>query len=313
MLLDRILDRRLVVLSGKGGVGKSVVGAALGLAAARRGKKVLLIEVDAPLEAARRLGAAPAGSRETEVRPGLFTLNLRPRDAMDDYVRHVIKIEAFARRILDSPVYERFYSWAPGLKELMLLGKIMVTAESKARGAYDLVLFDAPATGHGLSMLKVPEAAATAIPVGPIGNNARRVISLLRDQRRCTLVMVTIPEEMAVVEAMELQRVADEEVGIHQSALVMNACHERRFSEAEAADVLRLSAEHASGPLAPGIELSGALGAARRHLRRRKMTRFYQARLRKQLPDLPLVSLPYLHDEIDEQALLLFADRLEQA
>jgi anion-transporting ArsA/GET3 family ATPase len=312
VLLDRILDRRLVVLSGKGGVGKSVVGAALGLAAARRGKKVLLIEVDAPLEAARRLGAAPAGSRETEVRPGLFTLNMRPRDAMDDYVRHVIKIEAFARRILDSPVYERFYSWAPGLKELMLLGKIMVTAESKGRGAYDLVLFDAPATGHGLSMLKVPEAAATAIPVGPIGNNARRVISLLRDHKRCTLVMVTIPEEMAVVEALELQRVASDEVGIHQSALVMNACHERRFSEAEAADVLRLSAEHASGPLAPGIELSGALGAARRHLRRRKMTRFYQARLRKQLPDLPLVSLPYLHDEIDEQALLLFAERLEQ-
>ena len=90
MLLDELLSRRLLILSGKGGVGKSTVGLALSLAARERGKHVLLVEVDAPLEAARVLGAGPAGQRETEALPGLFTLNLDPARAMDEYVRHVL-------------------------------------------------------------------------------------------------------------------------------------------------------------------------------------------------------------------------------
>ena len=171
MLLDSLFSRRLVFLTGKGGVGKSVVGAAIALAARERGKRVLLVEVAAPLEAARLLGGPPSRGRETEVLPGLFTVNLDPAAVMDEYVRHVVKLEMFTRRILESPIYRRFFAAAPGLKELMVLGKIMVLEEARARFSqkplWDLIVVDAPATGHGLAFLKVPLVASAAVPVGP--------------------------------------------------------------------------------------------------------------------------------------------------
>jgi anion-transporting ArsA/GET3 family ATPase len=317
MLLDELLSRRVVVLSGKGGVGKSVVGAALALAARDRGKRVLLVEVAAPLEAARLLGGPPSGGRETEVLPGLFTVNLDPSTVIDEYVRHVVKLEVLARRILESTIYRRFFAAAPGLKELMVLGKIMVLEEARARFShrplYDLIVVDAPATGHGLAFLKVPLAASAAVPVGPVGHNARRVLALLRDRRRTALVVVALPEEMAVVEAVQFHRLANEEIGMEPSAVVLNGCHERRFSDADEAEVLRLTTEAAQGEIAPDVPLPAALRAARRQIRRRKLTRFYQARLRRSLA-CPLVSLPFLFREalaLDDVRAL--AGRLEAA
>lgn len=317
MLLDSLLARRLVVLTGKGGVGKSVVGAALALAARARGKRVLLVEVAAPLEAARRLGGAPSRGRETEALPGLFTLNLDPQAVMDEYVRHVVKLDLVARRLLASPIYHRFFAAAPGLKELMVLGKIMVLEEAHRRlsreRVFDLVVVDAPATGHGLAYLKVPLAASKAVPVGPIGHNARRVLALFRDPARTALVLVAAPEEMAVVEAVELYRAARDEVGIEPQAVVLNGCHERRFSDEDEAEVLRLATTQAGGELEPGVPLQAAVRAARRQIRRRKLTRFYRDRLKRSL-DTPLVSLPFLFREtLGLPELRTLADALEAA
>jgi anion-transporting ArsA/GET3 family ATPase len=316
-IVDSLLSKRLVFLSGKGGVGKSLVGTALALAAQDRGRRVLLVEIDAPLEAARYLGSGPVGARPAEVLPGLSTVNLRPEAVMDEYVRRVVRVEMLVRRVLDSPVYRRFFAAAPGLPELMLLGKIMVLEEQREawsrRPQYDVILVDAPATGHGLSFLKVPIAASEAIPVGPVGHYARKILRLLRDRRRTALAIVAIPEEMAVVEAAQFHRLAVDEVGMEAAAVFLNACHERRFPPAEEAEVLRLSASGAEGRLAPGIRLSAALAAARRHMRRSKLTRFYQSRLRKAI-DAPLVSLPYLfEDEITLDAVRRLTARLEAA
>ena len=316
MLLDELLARRLVVLTGKGGVGKSLVGAALAVAARDRGKRVLLVEVAAPVEAARLLGGRPSKGRAVEALPGLFTLNLQPRDAMDEYVRHVVRLDLLARRILESPVYERFFAAAPGLKELMTLGKVMVLEEARVRLSgrplWDLVVLDAPATGHGLAFLKVPLAASSAVPVGPVGHNARRVLSLLRDRDRTALVVVAIPEEMAVVEALQFREMAREELGVSPAAVVLNACHERRFSAADESAVLDLAARGAGGEV-EGLALPAALRAARRQIRRRRLTRFYEARLRRAL-DVPLVSLPYLFREsLGLEDVRLLAGRLEAA
>jgi len=315
MLLDELLRRRLVFLSGKGGVGKSTVGLALALAARERGKRVLLVEIDAPREAARVLGSGPSGLREAEVAPGVFTVNLRPRDVMDEYVRHMVPTEMLSRRVIESPIYARFFAAAPGLPELMLLGKIMKLEEARDRWSrrprYDLVIVDAPATGHGLSLLRVPLAASKAVPVGPIGHNARRILALLRDAERTTLALVAIPEEMAVVETIEFHETASDELGIHVSAVLLNACHERRLDEAQEGVVLRLAASGADGTLGRGVRLRAALLAGRRHVRRRKLTRFYQTRLRKAL-SLPLVPLPYVFaEEMGEDAIRTLAERLE--
>jgi anion-transporting ArsA/GET3 family ATPase len=317
MRLDDLLSRRLVVLTGKGGVGKSVVGAALAVAAQERGKRVLLVEVAAPVEAARLLGGPPSQGRETEALPGLFTVNLDPAAVMDEYVRHVVRLEMLVRRILDSPIYRRFFAAAPGLKELMVLGKIMVLEEARVRLSkkplWDLVVVDAPATGHGLAFLKVPLAASAAVPVGPIGHNARRVLAMLRDPGRTALVVVAIPEEMAVVEAVQFHRLAAEEIGMEPAALVLNGCHERRFTDEDEAEVLRLTSEGAEGELEPDVPLPAALRAARRQIRRRKLTHFYRTRLRRTL-DTPLVSLPFLFREaLGLEDVRLLARKLEAA
>jgi anion-transporting ArsA/GET3 family ATPase len=317
MVLDDLLARRLVVLSGKGGVGKSVVGAALALAAHERGKRVLLVEVEAPREAARYLGGRPSGGVVREALPGLFTLNLDPKAAMEEYVRSTVRVELLARRVLESPLYHRFFAAAPGLPELITLGKVMIlegeTTGWRGRPRYDLIVLDAPATGHGLAFLKVPLAASRAVPVGPVGHNARRILALLRDPARTALGVVAIPEEMAVVEALEFHRLATEELGITPRVIVLNGCHERRFTPAQEAEILRLGAAGAAGALAPGISLSAALGAARRHLRRHKLTRFYLARLRRSSTT-PLVALPYLfRDDVGLDDIRVLAERLEAA
>lgn len=310
VILDRLLERRLVVISGKGGVGKSVTGAALALAAAKRGRRTLLVEVDAPLEAARYLGARPAGGSVRAALPGLSTVNLSPAAVMDEYVRHVVKLEVLARRILGSPVYHRFFAAAPGLRELMVLGKIMTLEEEREswsrRPRYDLVIVDAPATGHGLSFLKVPQAASEAVPVGPIGVNARRIQALLRDPARTALLVVAIPEEMAVVEAAWFHRLATRELGIACAGVVLNAAAEERFSRAEEAEVLRLTAEGPEPGLAP------ALAAARRQIRRRRRTRFYEKRLARDI-EAPLLTLPFLPDDpIGPEALQRLVERFEE-
>jgi anion-transporting ArsA/GET3 family ATPase len=317
MLLDSLLARRLVVLTGKGGVGKSVVGAALALAARDRGKRVLLVEVAAPLQAARRLGGPASRGRETEALPGLFALNLDPQAVMDEYVRHMVRLDMVARRVLRSPIYHRFFAAAPGLKELMVLGKIMVLEEARKRLSreplWDLVVVDAPATGHGLAYLKVPLAASLAVPVGPIGHNARRILTLLRDAQRTALVVVAAPEEMAAVEAVELYQAAEADVGVEPQAVVLNACHERRFSDQDEAEVLRLATSGAAGELEPGVPLEAAVRAARRQIRRRKLTRFYRDRLKRSL-DAPLVSLPFLfRDTLGLAELRTLAEALEAA
>ncbi len=317
MLLDALFSRRLVFLTGKGGVGKSVVGSAMALAARERGKRVLLVEVAAPVEAAHLLGGAPSGGRETEVGPGLFTLNLDPAAVMDEYVRHVVKLEMFSRRILESPIYRRFFAAAPGLKELMVLGKIMMLEAAHARFSqkplWDLIVVDAPATGHGLAFLKVPLAASAAIPVGPVGHNARRILALLRDPRRTALVVVAVPEEMAFVEAVQFHRLATEELKMEPAAVVLNACHERRFTDDDEAEVLRLTTEGAEGDVLPDVPLPAALRAARRQIRRRKLTRFYQTRLRRAV-DVPLVSLPFLFREsLGTADIRLLSAKLEAA
>lgn len=299
MLLDELLRRRLILLTGKGGVGKSVVGAALAVAAAGRGQRALLLEVDAPLDAARYLDAA-GGPGEREVLPGVFTVNLRPAEVMEEYIRRTVRVEMLVRRIVLSPVYQRFFAAAPGLKELMVLGKILALAEERdgwsRRRRYDVVIADLPATGHGLSLLRVPLRASAAIPVGPVGSQARRILSTIRDPDRTALAVVAIPEEMAVSEAIEFQRAAADEVGVAPAALILNACHERRFSRAQEAEILRLSGQAGEGRLGQGVALGPALAVARRHLRRSKRTRFYEARLRRLLPT-PLVRLPFLYEE----------------
>ena len=201
-----LLQRRLIVVTGKGGVGKTTVSGLIGHWLARRGRTVLVIEVD-PRESLHRLfDAPPSSGRVVEVARCLHLQNLRPRDVLDALTRDRLKIGFLARRVLASPVYHHFAEGAPGLKELAVLGHAWRLLRERPRGVLqpDVVVLDAPATGHGLSLLSAPAVVADAITGGPFGALARELARFVAEPETTGLVAVTLAEEMPIQETVEL-------------------------------------------------------------------------------------------------------------
>lgn len=302
-----LLDRRLVVVTGKGGVGKSSVSAALALAATRAGKRVLVCEVNAQERVAPLLGAPPAGPRLREARPGLATVNLTPAETMREYGMMVLKFRALYEAVFENRLMRHFLRLVPSLGELTMLGKALHEARAVERGRprWDLVVIDAPATGHAVQLLRVPGALLGTVPPGPLRADAEWMHDLLRDPARTALAIVTLPEEMPVNEAVELDGQLRAQVGLAPAALVVNAMPERRFDGEEAERLAALSS--APPPVGPAA-LAGRLQAVRAELAAREL-----ARLREAL-DLPLTVLPLLATpgwgpgEVDQLARLLAAD-----
>jgi len=221
-----IFDKRLLLISGKGGVGKSTVCSALALSAARMDKQVLVIEMDERERIPRLFGSAKVGYEGAFVHPNIFVRNLLPTSAMDDFVAERFTIKRIAKQILGSPIYKYFVAAAPGLKEFVTLGKIMMLeqeTESDGRPKYDTIIVDAPATGHGVAFLRVPFAAADILKVGWIRKQADGIINLITDPDKTMLNVVTLPEEMPVNETMELCESVEELLGIPIGYIIINS------------------------------------------------------------------------------------------
>ncbi|HET9554274.1 MAG TPA: ArsA-related P-loop ATPase, partial [Anaeromyxobacteraceae bacterium] len=260
-----ILDRRLVVVTGKGGVGKSTVSAALALAASRAGKRVLVCEVNTQERVAPLLGAAPAGATVREALPGLFTTVVMPATAMREYGLMVLKFRAVYEAVFENRLVRHFLRVVPSLSELVMLGKILYEARAEAAGRprWDLVVVDAPSTGHAVQLLRVPGAMLGTVPAGPLRHDAEWMRDWLCDPARTALAIVTLPEEMPVNEAIELDQQLRGQVGITPAALVVNAMPERRFDGAEAERLAALC--EAPAPAGPAAR-AGRLQAVRAEL-----------------------------------------------
>ncbi|MGH7819613.1 MAG: ArsA family ATPase [Candidatus Binatia bacterium] len=218
-----LFDRRLVFVVGKGGVGKTSVTAALGLAALERGKRVLLVELESENRLLPLLGLSPAADAgPSEIRPGLFRLGVGGRAALEEYLSLVIPVRRVLRAIFDSRIYQYFVAAAPGLKELMTIGKIWYEVD---RHRWDFVIVDCPATGHSLQYLRMPKAAAETFPAGLVHREAKRVWELLRDPRQTAVIVVTIAEEMPVNETLELCQQLESELDLPREWLVVNRFH----------------------------------------------------------------------------------------
>ncbi|WP_242338787.1 MULTISPECIES: ArsA-related P-loop ATPase [Anaeromyxobacter] len=282
-----LLDRRLVVVTGKGGVGKSTVSAALAVLAARAGKRVLVCEVNARERIAPLLGAPPAGAQIREARPGLFTLNVTPPDAMREYGIMVLKFRTIYDAVFENRLVRHFLRVIPSLAELVMLGKILFEAKSEERGRprWDVVIVDAPATGHAVQLLRVPSALLDTVPAGPLRGDAEWMQALLLDPARTALAIVTLPEEMPVNEAIDLDAQVRSELGVPRAALFVNAMPEARFTHEEEARLESLAGE--PPPLGP------AAAAARLQALRAEQAQRYLARARAAL-DLPTTVLPLL-------------------
>jgi anion-transporting ATPase len=285
-LNESVLGRRLVVVSGKGGTGKSTLSAALALGASRQGKKTLVCEVVARERVSELFGRPPSGTKIRELLPNLYSVHVRPREAMREYALMTIKYETLYKLAFENAAARYFLAAAPSLSEIVMLGKVWwhaVQEMDRGKNRWDLVILDAPATGHGITFLTVPSVFLSLVNEGPLARDMRDMQSLLADPQRCSVCIATLPEEMPANEAIELDRTLRQH-GFPAGPLFLNGCFESRFSAAEVAAVTR------GGPL-----LAASGEAADNHESRAQLSSYYEKVLRETVPR-ELFKVPFLFE-----------------
>jgi anion-transporting ArsA/GET3 family ATPase len=302
-----ILGRRLLFVSGKGGVGKTVATAALALFAFRHRKRVLVVELSPYGRMRELLGGPEPGPEPAEVQPRLELVRIEPRRALADFLRSVLPIRALRERLLASHSFSILTAAAPGIEEFLTLAKI-VELESQRLGLrrrprYDLVLVDAPATGHSLPLLATARTMMEMMPIGSIGKTAAEVTRALADGRRTAAVIVTVAEEMAVNETIEIAAGLVRGGTVALGPLIANALWPERFTGDEARWLLSSSLD-ASDPL---------VAAGRYHVEKRRRAEEQLARLRAELRVEP-VTFPFVVNEaLDRPHLRRLVGALEHA
>jgi anion-transporting ArsA/GET3 family ATPase len=297
-----LLDKPLVVVTGKGGVGKSTVAAALGLAAARRGKRTIIAEVARRDDVSRVLGGT--GVHEDELAPGLHHISIDPEDALEEYLVDQLPSRALADVLLSSRGFGYLTAATPGLRELLTVGKVWELAQEDCRtpGAqpYDLVILDAPATGHGVAILAAPRTFADAALMGRIARQGRIIHGMLSDPARTGVVAVARAEEMPVNETLALQDALPASVGVGIDVVVANGLLPDRFS---AAEVEALRAAPPSPPVVAALTAHARARAPRAQL----------ARLRR-AARAPVLTLPFVSAALlDAAAIEPLVRALERA
>ncbi len=299
--LSSLLERRLVIVTGKGGTGKSCVAAALARLAAGAGRRTLVVEVGTESVLPRLLGLEPdpavSPGETREVTPELSTLHIVPRVALEEYLELQLRVAAFARAVARNAAFSRLLDAAPGWRELITLGKLwhLSTRSVGGRPLWPLIVVDAPATGHGLSFLSVPRVVIDAVRIGPLRRHTERVQELLQDAERTRVLPVTLAEELPVSETLELcGRLAD--LGLAAGPLIAN-CVESAPA-LDAAPVLEALGSLPSGGPTGLCEPSALAGALTQRVRRASLQRGFLARLERET-GLARLELPDLGEGID--------------
>ncbi|HVM96734.1 MAG TPA: ArsA-related P-loop ATPase [Candidatus Acidoferrales bacterium] len=293
-----LFDRRLLVVVGKGGVGKTTVACLLGLLGAQRGKKVLIAEVDGAGRAARLLGVRPAeiGSPQV-VRSSVSVMSVEGTAALAEYLQIILPVKRVIQAVLASRIYQYFVAAAPGLKELMTIGKIWYEAEriddSTGERTWDVVIVDAPATGHSMQYLSMPRAAHEVFRAGLVGRESKRLVDLMTDPVRTAINLVTTAEEMPVNEAIEMYGRLRDDLQMPLGYVFVNRLHRATFDEKmieSLGDASRL-ADARDRAL-----VEEALRRAREEAGWTAINATYLQRLRDAVP-MPSVELPYIYAE----------------
>ncbi|MHB8657241.1 MAG: ArsA family ATPase [Solirubrobacteraceae bacterium] len=306
-----LLDKRLIFVTGKGGVGKSTVATALGLLGARRGRRAIVAELSGREQIHRSFDPARAPGagvqfEEVELAPGLFTISIDPQSAMEEYLR--VKTGPLGQALGQTKLFQAFAMATPGMRELLSMGKCWELSQDERRtsGAdpYDLVIVDAPASGHGLGFLRTPRTFADIAMVGPIAHQGRVIANTLADRRFTGVIAVSTAEEMPVNETLILHDALRDE-GLALDAVIVNALYPQRFTGSEVHEISDAMAR----AQAPSVQ--GALRAALSEHSRALTQREQRARLAVLEP--VALELPHLFTEdIGRFELEELADALER-
>jgi hypothetical protein len=307
---------RLVIVAGKGGVGKTTVSATLARAAALTGLSTLIVEVEGKSglpavfgqgelgydEVVLAAGGGPDGAADVRAR------TLTADAALVEYLRDH-GLSRISRRLVSSGALDVVATAAPGIKDILLLGKVKQLVRE---GVADLIVLDAPAAGHAITFLQSARSLIDTVNVGPINAQARDVLSLLEDHRQCQVVLVTIPEETPVNEAVETAFSLEDRVGIGLGPIVVNGVYPPIEGLVVDEPAVAATADDADVSLRPG-EAVALASAARFRLDRSALQAEQVARLQAQLP-LPQLRLPFLFSaeigpaELDELARVMLAE-----
>jgi len=278
---------RVMIVAGKGGVGKTTVTATLAAAAADAGLSVLIVEVEGKSGLAACFGRPPLGYEEAELGPRIRGRTLTPDEALVDYLENH-GLRRISKRLVRSGALEVVSSAVPGMKDILVLGKVKALEQERAA---DLIIIDAPAAGHAVTFLMSPRGLGDAVRVGPVSKQSTDVIEMLSDPARCQVMLVTVPEETPVNELVDTAFQLEDRIGVQLGPVVVNACYPDPGLPASVEEVQRLADE--LGVFVSPREATDLVGAAEFRRERYVLQQEQADRLAARLP-LPQVRLPFL-------------------
>jgi len=304
-------DLKFVFVVGKGGVGKTAVSGALALAAAAQGKRVLVAMCNAKDRLSYMLETPPIGPSIQHLFPGVDAVNMEPAAALEEYGMLVLRVRALYKLVFENRYVSAFLHGTPGIDAWAMLGKAQYHAQEKdadGQPRYDLVIVDAPATGHGLDLLRVPRVIMDVAPPGLLRRDAENANALFQDPQRSGVLLVTLPEEMPSTETVELHSAVRNELNLPVCGLVINQTLPQLFSDAEHESMRTLLPQLT----AASAELQQLVAAGYARAEREQLQRGCIARLAQQIPTRQ-VQLPLkLHDDFRRAQLQALGELLAQ-
>jgi anion-transporting ArsA/GET3 family ATPase len=291
----KIAESRLVLVMGKGGVGRSTVAAALGLAAGHEGRRTCVVEMHGASSIAAMMELDGRSYWARSIGPGTSTASLSPRDCMAEYGRLKLKVGALARLVFGNRVVGSFVDAVPGMHDLLQLGKVehLLVDPQEGGPPYDLIVLDVPATGHGLTFLASARAMMEMTRVGPFHDLAESIDALLSDPGRPSILVVALPEELPVSETLEfLEALGPQRDQVR--ALAVNQVRPPCLPEVPGWEALRAALESGSDPDLAELVRLGDLMQARLDLQERAVTRLAEGGRSILGRNVPLARLPRL-------------------
>lgn len=285
-----MLNRRLIIVGGKGGVGRTTVSAALAIAFAKMGRKTLVAHVRCERcerQLGRLLGASRVDDEIRQVNQNLWAVNMTPQAAIREMGLMVLRFRSIYRAVLENRIVKSFLRALPALDDYSMIGKAWYhTTETLDTGKhrFDSVIFDGPATGHLVSMLRIPQVILDSVPEGPLTADARRAQELLTDPKLAAMVIVTLAEEMPVSETIDLFQITKNDLNIHVENIIVNQLYPQDINRDK---LHKLFNEPAAQPLHCLIQATKMIEE------RSTLNEHYREKLASRIA-LPQIHLPHL-------------------